>query len=472
MKAEGEINIDISTTSEGEDFEVKENVITLNGEKTYILTGTSTDKSIVISSSCSLTLNGLSLSEEGGLTPIVINENCKVSLILSGESNLQDSSQNTRDGVIYLNTGAELTITGSGSLNIIPNKYMAINGTVSTFLTMESGNIQITSSSSVVGGIYLRKGITINGGTFSYNVGSGIHHAIDTEGSITITKGNFNIISGNGKGLQAENNLFIGEEGNSDSDLTIIIKTSDEGIEAKGIEIYSGTIIIEAGGDGINAANDDVCNEQRCSGNCKCYIKFAGGNININSDEDGIDSNGDITITGGVIVVLGASNGDDQPIDQDGLLTISGATVLAAGTSSMGGVEATTSQVAAIYTEKVSEGSILTIFDNNEQIIMTKTTPKDVEYLYFTYPGSSFTMKLNGNQIETSDPSTIQQNGPNNPGNDPNVPSNGPNNPGNGPFNSNDPNNLETQNNKTEAENISQFIKLQITLILLKLLLL
>ena len=334
---------------------------------------------------------------------------------------------------------------------------MAINGTDSTFLTMESGNIQITSSSKV-GGIYLRKGITFNGGTFSYIVESGIHHAIDTEGTITITKGAFNILSGNGKGLQAENNLFIGKEGNSDSDLIINIKTSDEGIEAKGIEIYSGTIMIEAGGDGINAANDDVCNEQKCSGNCKCYIKFAGGNININSDEDGIDSNGDITITGGVIVVLGASTGDGQPIDQDGLLTISGATVLAVGTSSMGGVDATTSQVAAIYTEKVSKGSILTIFDNNEQIIMTQTAPKDVEYLYFTYPGSSFTMKLNENQIETSDPSTVRQNGPNNPGN-------GPSNPGNAP-------NLETQNNKTKVENISQFIKLQITFILLQMLLL
>ena len=160
----------------------------------------------------------------------------------------------SNDGVIYLKAGAELTIIGTGTLNIIPNKYMAINGTDSTFLTMESGNIQITSSSKV-GGIYLRKGITFNGGTFSYNVESGIHHAIDTEGTITITKGTFNILSGNGKGLQAENNLFIGKEGNSDSDLIINIKTSDEGIEAKGIEIYSGTIMIEAGGDGINAAN-------------------------------------------------------------------------------------------------------------------------------------------------------------------------------------------------------------------------
>lgn len=46
-------------------------------------------------------------------------------------------------------------------------------------------------------------------------------------------------------------------------------------------------------------------------------MKFKGGEIKIISTEDGIDSDGDIFITGGKIIVYGASSGDDQPIDQD-----------------------------------------------------------------------------------------------------------------------------------------------------------
>ena len=62
-------------------------------------------------------------------------------------------------------------------------------------------------------------------------------------------------------------------------------------------------------------------------------MKFKGGGIKIISTEDGIDSNGDIFITGGKIIVYGASSGDDQPIDQDWLLTNKYATVLALGTN-------------------------------------------------------------------------------------------------------------------------------------------
>ena len=59
---------------------------------------------------------------------------------------------------------------------------MAINGTDSTFLTMESGNIQIISSSQV-GGIYLRKGITFNRAYVTLQrarLGNGHHGAVQT----------------------------------------------------------------------------------------------------------------------------------------------------------------------------------------------------------------------------------------------------------------------------------------------------
>ena len=80
------------------------------------------------------------------------------------------------------------------------------------------------------------------------------------------------------------------------------------------VEIYSGTISIDANEDGINAASsDNDCDETvRCSGNCKCYFKFMGGDLTLNSNEDGIDSNGDITISCGIIVIFVASNTEDQ----------------------------------------------------------------------------------------------------------------------------------------------------------------
>ena len=65
---------------------------------------------------------------------------------------MTDSSSNENDGTIYLDKGATLTISGTGTLNINPNKLMVINGTDSTSLIVNDGpTINIESSLSHVG---------------------------------------------------------------------------------------------------------------------------------------------------------------------------------------------------------------------------------------------------------------------------------------------------------------------------------
>ena len=413
IKADDPIEINFSDTlDETTGYTVNGNTITLSNENgNYKLSGSSNTHNIIVSSSCTINLNSFSLCSPASAV-LLIEQNKIVSLVLTGESTLADTSSNQNEGVIYLNKEAKLIISGEGILNIQPNKCMAINGTESSSLTVNGGTINISSSALGVGGIYLRKEIIFNSGIYNFNINIKASnnekppHAIDTEGSITLKKGKYNIISGEGKGLQAEANLYIGTKNDNDANLELNIQTNNEGIEAKGIEIYSGTINIIANGDGINAAND-ACNSN-CKGNCDCYMKFEGGIIQVNSEEDGIDSNGDITISGGKLIVLGASSGDNQPIDQDGLLSISGATVLAGGTSSMGGVQATTTQSAGVYVKHVDAGAKFTIYNENNEKIIEVETPKAVEYLYFSYPGTSFTMKINDNQVETSDPSNVQ----------------------------------------------------------------
>lgn len=283
---------------------------------------------------------------------------------------------------------------------------MGINGTDETSLIINDGaNIKISSSSTSVGGIYLRKSIMFNNAIYSYSIQTKEeYHAIDTEGSITMVKGTYNIVSGNGKGIQAEKNLYIGEQGGIDSDLTLNIETSNEGIEAKGIEIYSGTLDIKADEDGINAAAaGSECDETvRCSGNCECYIKFIGGSLTLTSGEDGIDVNGDIIISGGEIIVFAASNSDNQPIDQDGLLQITGGNIIAAGSSQMqGGVSATTTQIAKTYSGTVSSGDKIVVYNSKNDQLLSLTAPKAASYVYFNFP-EDFSVKLNGNEILTS----------------------------------------------------------------------
>ena len=291
----------ISFETSGEGFTVTDDVVEITGQGPFDLSGEKANKTIKISSSCKLNLNGFSLINMGNETPILISANKAVELVLTGESTLEDSEENENEGAIYLQSGSSLTISGTGLLNLKPHNIMAINGTTGTSLIVNGGaNINIESDSTTVGGIYLRNGITFNDAEFTFFCEEGAHHAIDSEGDIKIIKGTYELYPGNGKGIQSEKNLYIGEENGNDEDLYLSIGTSDEGIEAMGITLYSGSIEIRANGDGINAASPgDECGENAkpCSGNCVCFIDIQGGRLSLISGEDGLDANGDIFIS-------------------------------------------------------------------------------------------------------------------------------------------------------------------------------
>lgn len=122
------------------------------------------------------------------------------------------------------------------------------------------------------------------------------------------------------------------------SDGSITIKACYEGLEAATLNILSGNISILSEDECLNAANSDLTGYS-------FSMTISGGAITAySSTGDGFDSNGDLTITGGTVVVWTANTADDQPLDADGTLTVSGGTVLAAGGSAGMGVPISAAQ--------------------------------------------------------------------------------------------------------------------------------
>ena len=99
--------------------------------------------------------------------------------------------------------------------------------------------------------------------------------------------------------------------------------------------------------------------------------------------------------------------------DQDGLLSITGGTVLAAGSTQMGGVSAETTQIAKTYTGTINQDVTLIAKDSSNNEIMSITTPKAANYLYFNYK-YTFSITIDGTEVTLSDPSQNQggQGGP------------------------------------------------------------
>ena len=334
-----------SAEIDGEGAAVNSGIITISTAGTYILSGSLSDGRIVVSadkeSEIKLVLNGVNISCSNH-APIFVEKAKKVYVTLEDgtENTLTDGkeyslgeSDATVDGAIF--SKADLTFNGSGTLNVTSNYKHAI--VCKDSLVITDGNYTITSASS---GIVGKDCVKILGGTFDISAGTNGIKATNAEetdkGYISITGGTFTLNSG-GDGLQAETVLSI-ESG------TLNLNTgggsANASMKSDGMPNEDWQNKMQNGGamrqDGTmpdrqmltddmteNAANMGVVEqtanetadtaEDSTSTSAKALkagtaINISGGEINIDSADDCIHSNGTINITGGTI---NASSGDD-----------------------------------------------------------------------------------------------------------------------------------------------------------------
>ncbi len=148
--------------------------------------------------------------------------------------------------------------------------------------------------------------ILINGGEFNI---SSYEDAVHADANLQINGGSFLINSGD-DAIHGEQNLVI-----NSVDLTI--ENGYEGIESSVILINGGNISLNVLDDGINA---------NTSGG---LVKITNGNILIVCEGDGIDSNGDLFVEGGEVIIdrIEGQSGGDSELDIDGVYIVSGGSV-------------------------------------------------------------------------------------------------------------------------------------------------
>jgi hypothetical protein len=155
-------------------------------------------------------------------------------------------------------------------------------------LLIDGGALAIVSTGTGGKGISVDGDITIDGGTLD----------VTTTGRTYVYNSAYDTKS---KAIKSDKNLTI-------NDGTISIKTYTDGAEGLECEytltINGGTIEINSYDDAINASGGDT--------GTKGHILITGGNIFCNaSGNDGIDSNGTITISGGTVIALGTTSPEE-----------------------------------------------------------------------------------------------------------------------------------------------------------------
>ena len=102
------------------------------------------------------------------------------------------------------------------------------------------------------------------------------------------------------------------------------MKQSYEGLEALHIVIKGGKISVCASDDGINAAGE---------GNP--VLEIFGGYTYVDAYGDGVDSNQDIVMEDGTLLIMGPDTGGNGALDYDGRFQMNGGTLIALGSSGM-----------------------------------------------------------------------------------------------------------------------------------------
>ena len=192
---------------------------------------------------------------------------------------------------------------------------------------------------------------------------------------------------------------------------TIDITNCCEGLEGAELNVCSGDITINASDDCLNAANSDLTDYD-------FTMTISGGTIDAYSSAgDGFDSNGELTITGGTVIVWTANTADNEPLDADGTITVSGGTVLAAGGSSGMGMNLEAAQPCVIYgsmgfggmpgstqSSLIAADADFTIEDADGNAVYSGTTRCGANFILFSsadvVADSAYTLKAGDSSTE------------------------------------------------------------------------
>lgn len=242
--------------------------------------------------------------------------------------------------------------------------------------------------------------IEINGGKLTLDsLDDGIHS--DVEVSISgATIG----LSTNAKAINSGDEVEI-------SGGILNISRSYEGIEAEKIYLSGGETVIKSQDDALNAASNSSTTDTSATGTPEatpmggsapratphnipkipgkeydgdCIIEISGGKHVLYSDGDGIDSNGDVKMSGGSIVVFGSENGGNSALDFDGEFEMTGGTLLATGRAGM--AQAPTQGTYVSFTANVSANKIAAITDKSGKEIISFVSTKPYQSVVFASP--------------------------------------------------------------------------------------
>lgn len=348
--------------------------VTIASAGYYDVTGTLTDGSLIVDAGKNakvfLRLNGVTITCSDDAA-IRVNQADKVFLTLaegtentvtSGETYSEAALADKTDGAIFAHD--DLTINGSGALTVTAAYKHGIAANDSLRIT--GGKITVTAPADTV---HVNDSLHITGAAITLSAGD---DAIHSDTSVAILGG------------------------------SLTVNTCYEGIEAPEILVEDGAITVTSTDDGINA-----CGTETSDGSLP-GVTINGGTVTLlnpsGRDADGIDSNGNIDINGGLVYISLVGDGGNCALDygseNGGACRINGGTVVACGGSTMlETMSENSAQPSLLYAGTTqAAGTEITLQTADGETLLTYAAPNSFSAVLVSCPematGSTYTLTL------------------------------------------------------------------------------
>lgn len=229
--------------------------------------------------------------------------------------------------------------------------------------------------------------VVITGGTLTMKSTGDGGKGINADGDINISGGMVTVATSGGKYVYTQSLTSSPKGIKADGDITIdggqvnvsVVGVSDgsEGIESKAaLTVNDGEIYVYAYDDAINASTS---------------VNINGGKVFAYSvDNDGIDSNGSLTITGGLVIASGSSAPEEGfDCDNSNNFKISGGIVIGTGGAAVSPSNSSSQRTLIYNGITASKGSLLYITNSSGTPILAYELPRSMNNgltLFFSSP--------------------------------------------------------------------------------------
>lgn len=412
--------------------------VTISAAGTYVFAGALDNGQIVVDApddaKVQIVLAGASVASDTGCALFVLQadkvfvtlaEGTENSLVATGASYEVADPEDPIDvdGAVF--SKADLTLNGTGSLAVSSAQGHGI--VTKDDLVVAGGSYTVEAAGHALSG---KDSVRIADGSLALTAGkNGLDsdHDDPTKGFIYLGGGSVTVNAGN-DGANATGGVYlmggtltvtaVDDGVHSDAALvaggsTVDVLQSEEGLEGQVVSIEAGHVSVVSRDDGVNATagtSDDAQGwaggRGGMGGSDGSLLSISGGTLLVDAEGDGLDSNGDLVVTGGETYVNGPVSSGNAALDYSGSGTISGGVFVAVGAGGMAQGFGGASTQGALFVGTPGASGDVALLDAAGNVLVSFAPSKSYDTVLVSCPdltvGSTYTLQAGGQTAEVT----------------------------------------------------------------------